>query len=180
MLPPLSIIVIDAICFVMCAMAALIDLKTRRIPNRLTLGGICLGLLLNFSVFVFSQGLWSGIRDGLAPSVAGCLLLGCIFVVLGAAKVVGMGDVKLMAAVGAFLGWRLGVWTLVYVLLAGGILAICWAIFSGHLASVLQNLVNLRRRDPKKLHKMPYGLAIFLGSTAAILTKHFGLLTWFG
>jgi prepilin peptidase CpaA len=75
-------------------MAAALDLKFRRIPNVLTVAGVVAGLVLR----AFGGG---------SAVIAGCegvglgLLLTVPFFFLGA---LGGGDVKLVAAVGAFLG----------------------------------------------------------------------------
>ena len=76
-------------------LAAFFDVKQRRIPNLLVLMGILFGALLQFSYFgVF------GIVNALVGLGAGVMLLlpGYLF------KATGAGDVKLMAAIGAFLG----------------------------------------------------------------------------
>jgi prepilin peptidase CpaA len=76
--------------------AAIIDMRRHRLPNVLTVSAALLGLSLQF----WLQG-WSGLLNGLAGFFAGLLF----FLLLYALHWMGAGDVKLMAAVGTFLGW---------------------------------------------------------------------------
>ena len=66
----------------------------------------------------------------------------------------GMGDVKLMAGVGAFLGWRLAA------------LTIFIGVFSGSLAGIALML----RRGQRNLQMMlPFGIFLGIGSIASLL-----------
>src|SRR5664280_2755919 len=71
------------------------DLRTRRIPNYLTLGTAVAGLAFNF----MGQGL-SGLTNGLLGMLLGFFLLILPYLWGG----MGAGDVKAMAALGAWLG----------------------------------------------------------------------------
>lgn len=95
--------------------AAVIDLRTRKIPNWLTLplavaGLFCAGLLCG----------WSGLSD----SLAGFFVLLLPYFILFALKGSGAGDAKMMGAVGAWLGLRAGVVVLLAVAVAGGVLSL--------------------------------------------------------
>ena len=80
---------------VLVIVAAIWDIRTRRIPNWLTLSGVVLGVALNTFLFEFS-GLWFSLkRLGVAFGV---------YFVLYLLRAMGAGDVKLMAAVGAAAG----------------------------------------------------------------------------
>lgn len=87
----------------------LVDFITHRIPNLLSVGGLLAALLLQF----FGHG-WGGVLDGLSGFATGF----CIYLILYAAGGMGAGDVKLMAAVGGFLG---GSATLLAVMLSTGV-----------------------------------------------------------
>ena len=76
--------------------ATVIDIALHRIPNVLTVGGVLLGLILQS----WLQG-WSGLLDGLGGVATGFFM----YLPLYAFGWMGAGDVKLMAAVGSFLGW---------------------------------------------------------------------------
>ena len=80
---------------VLLAAAAVADARTRRIPNRLTLAGILLGLLLAIT---------GGGPAAFASALAGSGAAFAAFFVLYALGGMGAGDVKLVAAAGAFLG----------------------------------------------------------------------------
>ncbi|TIC85254.1 prepilin peptidase [Crenobacter intestini] len=109
--------------------AALIDLKTFRIPNQLVLVGVALALLLSESPTGVG---WLDALQGLALGFA--LLLPFYLI-----RVMGAGDVKLMAMVGAFVGGDqiLAVWLL--TLLCGGVLSLALALRHRMLGAVLRN-----------------------------------------
>ena len=93
-LPPLGIrILLSALVIV----AAIWDIRTRRIPNWLTLSGVILSVGLN--MFLFDKTL-----DGIWFSLKGFGLALGVYLVLYILRAMGAGDVKLMAAVGAAVG----------------------------------------------------------------------------
>ena len=156
--------------------AAATDLRSRRIPNWLTLSGVCAGLLLNWAI--------SGLH-GIGTAVSGMALgFGCYFV-LYCLRAMGAGDVKLMAAVGAVVGP--GNWVAVFIAsaLAGGVLAVALMIWKGRVKETLFNALfiaqelmhfrapyNRRRdldvKDPRALN-MPHGVAIAAGTVICLL-----------
>ncbi len=168
-------------CLLLCLAAAVTDLRSLRIPNPLTYGGLGLGLTLSFGLSAVEGGVSGGLSDGLWPSLGGSVFLLAVFGAMSALGVTGMGDTKLMAAVGALLKWPLCLQALLYVLLAGGALSLFLALTRGRLRAVLGNLVaggrNLLsgRRDeaPLELHRIPYGVAIALGVAWTVLVRHF-------
>ncbi|MEN3185531.1 MAG: A24 family peptidase [Atribacterota bacterium] len=93
---------------------SLVDIKTQRIPDTLTiflygLGGI--SLVLNPSIY-----------DKL---LGGGILFAFFFLLyLAQPKGVGFGDVKLAGAIGFFLGWKLGLLALFFAFIGGGIVGI--------------------------------------------------------
>jgi prepilin peptidase CpaA len=168
----------DLVCVLCCLVAAVTDLRSRTIPNWLTLTGILVGLLLNT---VLSGLLGGGWVAGFLSAFAGSLLLLIVFGLLGLVSFVGMGDVKLMAAVGACLRWPLALWALAYVAFAGGVIAVVYALWRGRLGQVLGNLGRLgkrviRRPGPDEpaveLHRIPYALAILAGTGWAVLARY--------
>jgi prepilin peptidase CpaA len=173
-----ELVIPDIVCVLVCLVATVTDLRSRRIPNWLTFPSIVIGLVLNTVIPALSQGL-GGLKLGLVSSVAGCLLLLLCFGLFGLLRFVGFGDVKLMAAVGALLRWPTALWALVYVGLAGGGIAVGYALFKGRLGKVLGNLVAIGSRVVKRkegeiqLHRIPYGLAILVGATWAAAIKYF-------
>lgn len=151
--------------------ASITDLWRQKIYNWLTLPALLLGLLLN--------GLQFGWR-GLLDSFLGFLLAFVIYMVLGLLGVMKGGDVKLAAAVGAMLGWRLSISALFYGAIFGGLLAIVWALVHGTLSKTLTRvgralyaaLAPGMRHDMELQESesppMPYGVAISAGAFASV------------
>lgn len=125
-------------------LAVLNDLKARRIPNTLivagTTGAILLQLFMPAGAGLFHHPVGSaGVGVALAGFACGLLLL-LPFYVLHA---LGAGDVKLMAMVGAFLGPASVAGAALLSMLAGGILALVVALWSGQLRPVLNNVSHM-------------------------------------
>ena len=173
----------DAACVVLCAAAAFTDVRTRRIPNALTLPAIPVGFALSFILYA-RTGLQDGFAEGLLPSLFGAAFLFGAFALFYAARGVGAGDVKLMAAVGSFLRWPAAIWALAFVLFAGAFAALVYATATGQIADVARNMAkSVQRRLGRSVgevnltpHTMPYGPAILLGATATVLFRYRYLL----
>ncbi len=150
-------------------MAAALDLRKGRIPNRLTYGGIIAGLALRGCLIG-----WRGMLDGLAGGLAGGAVFFLIFLVRG----MGAGDVKLMAAIGCFAGLRQAVLIMLASAIAGGILAVAYMIAYRRGFRTLRNLGVLLRfhllfglrphpeiniENPEAV-RMPYAVAIAAGT----------------
>ncbi len=108
--------------------AAFTDLKWRRIPNWLTLPAVPVGIIAQT---VYGDGFWQGV----CGAIGGFLVLLPLFLV-GAG---GAGDVKLCAAVGAFVGLRNLMAVFVLITVIGGVAAVMVAIRAGALTRVLKN-----------------------------------------
>lgn len=173
------IVSVDSVCLLVCAIAIYFDIRYRRIPNLLTYPAVLIAIIANILIGIMSVG-WV---DGLMRSLAGMLFLLLIFGFLSVIRFVGMGDVKLMTAVGAFLGWPLVIWDLAYVTLAGGVIAFLYAIAKGRLFSVIMNLFRISKRligqkEEIRLHTIPYALAIGVGTIWTILQKYWASLNF--
>jgi len=94
------------------ALAAVSDWRQRRIPNRLNLAAVIVGLTLQLCTAGFE-----GVLSGLLGIVAGLGVLLLPFL----AGMVGGGDVKFVAAVGAFLGWETTLAGLAVGVMLGGV-----------------------------------------------------------
>ncbi|MFA5940815.1 MAG: prepilin peptidase [Sinimarinibacterium sp.] len=91
------------------------DLRAHRIPNWLSLGGVAIGLVLQFAT-----GGRAGLAEGLYGALAGGLALLPMWLLRGLAA----GDVKLMAAVGAHLGAGAALVAVLATLIAGGVMGL--------------------------------------------------------
>ena len=107
------------------------DLRTRRIPQLLTLGGALAGLAYHFAVGGWSAGM---------ASATGWLVGIAIFFVPFALGGLGAGDVKLLGAIGAWLGPMNAIWVGLYAGAAGGVLAIFVALTHGYLFQAVGNV----------------------------------------
>jgi leader peptidase (prepilin peptidase)/N-methyltransferase len=135
-----------------------IDLEHHLLPNVITLPGIVIGL-------AFSAMLPPGIVDSLIGILAGggvLWLVGEAYYRYSGQEGMGGGDVKMLAMIGAFLGWKLMVLTLV---------------LSSVLGSVVGVLVIAFRVGGMK-HALPYGTFL---SLAALVASLFGqrILDWY-
>ncbi|MCD4719816.1 MAG: prepilin peptidase [Desulfobacula sp.] len=99
----------------LCA-ALYTDLLFRKIPNFLTISFVCVGFLLNMTIFGMLQGgiiAFKGFATGL-----------CIFMVPYILGYTGGGDVKLFGAIGAILGAYAILWIFLYSAIFGGIISL--------------------------------------------------------
>ena len=116
--------------------ACVTDVRAARIPNALTLLGVVAGLVAHA---VLPAGL--GVGAALAAAAAGLVVFLPFFVLGG----MGGGDVKLMAAVGAWLGWPAILTAALTIAIVGGGVALVVAISRGYLRQALGNLLALAR-----------------------------------
>jgi len=105
-----------------CAMIvlAVTDLRERLLPNAVTYPGIVAGL-------VCSLVLPPGIRSaaiGAAAGGGGLFAMGEIMSRILGKEALGMGDVKMLAMIGAFLGWDLMLLALVFASLVGSVVGL--------------------------------------------------------
>ena len=144
--------------------AAAIDLRTRRIPNAFTMPLAASGVLL-------AAAGWGTVGIGAALAGWGVgLLLMLPGYLIGAT---GGGDVKLFAAVGAFLGPSLMVAALVHTAIAGAVLALAVAARRGRVAETINGTSLLvmtggkyaaALEDPGVRNRFAYAPAIAVGA----------------
>lgn len=149
--------------------ASAIDLRTRRVPNAVTLSIAATGMALA------ATGLG---RVGLAASVGGCLA-GLVLMMPGHLwGATGGGDVKLMAALGTLLGPRGILAAFIAAAIAGGALALIVAARRGRvgqtcgaaarvIATAGANAPDIE--DPRSHNRFAYAPAIAIGATLAAL-----------
>lgn len=112
-------------------LACIEDVRTRRIPNWLTFGGAAVAL----GTYLVLDG-----PSGLAFSGAGWAVGCAAFLPFFLLRGLGAGDVKLLAALGSWLGPANVVWVALYGALAGGVLAIVVLLWAGALRSAFANV----------------------------------------
>jgi prepilin peptidase CpaA len=153
---------------VLCVATAT-DLRSRRIPNWLSLPFLATGIAIS----AWMHG-WHGVGQSMAGFALGAAIFGILHLMGG----MGMGDVKLFAAIGAWIGPEQLLLALVVTGLAGGIMALAWAIFGGFTNDLLRGSGELvfgwRGRatvahpelvlSNPKARKMPYAPAIAIGT----------------
>jgi leader peptidase (prepilin peptidase)/N-methyltransferase len=143
-----------------CAMVVLfaIDLEHHLLPDVITLPGIVLGL-------VSSAVLPPGLLDALIGALAGggvLWLVGEAYYRYSGHEGMGGGDVKMLAMIGAFLGWKLALLTLV---------------LSSFVGSLVGLFVILLKRGGMK-YALPYGTFLALGALTASLVGD-PILRWY-
>jgi leader peptidase (prepilin peptidase)/N-methyltransferase len=135
-----------------------IDLEHHLLPDAITLPGIVAGLLAS---------LWlpPGIRDALIGALVGggvLWLIGEAYYRYSGEEGMGGGDVKMLAMIGAFLGWELVIVTLVFSSIAGSLIGV---------------LLIVTRRGGMK-YALPYGTFL---SIAALVASLYGasIVSWY-
>ena len=161
-------------------LAAIIDVRARRIPNWVTLSAFLAGIILQAATG----------RASLVSAFLGCGLALLIYVPLYAVQAFGAGDVKLMAALGTILGPVAWLWVFLATCLVGGVLALAAAFARRNLHVTVWNTLHLlqclaRFESPAGKHPelsvrqagaatMPHALSI---AVAACLYAGFSRLT---
>jgi len=152
--------------------ATITDLRERRIPNVLTLAGCIAGLAVGAGL--------AGV-DGFLDSGRGLLFAFALTLPFWLFGWLGAGDVKLISAVGAFVGGGLVLKVLLAIGVAGGLLAVGALLWRGLLAKTGERLAatfNLSLTARRWIHvepgaqerdvRLPYAIAISAGTVAAV------------
>jgi len=148
--------------------AARADVRTRTIPNRLTFPALLLGLAVH--------GALAG-ADGFKSSLAGMAVAGGVLLPGWLFRWMGAGDVKLMAAVGAWLAWPQALIAVLASLMMGGAISLIVAARRGVLRQALVGAATIGAsvlaRSPATPAvttgiRFPFALAVFAGSTFAL------------
>ncbi len=158
---------------VLAIWAAQADVRTRKIPNRLTFPALLLGLATHFAL---------GGREGVIASLAGMAVAGVALLPGWLMRWMGAGDVKLMAAAGAWLAFPHAVIAVLASLVAGGVIAAVVALRRGVLWTALRNaaltaswsLTRAAGPAPAPVTtgiRFPFALAVLAGCTMALWVK---------
>ena len=164
------------IALLLCA--CFFDLRQHRIPNFLVAAGLATAFLL--------QGLFlgaSGIQHGLLGLLVGSLLLLPFYLLkVRGQRMMGAGDIKLMATVGAFLGFPDSLLAAGLTLAVGSVAGFAYLVFHRALVTAVQRywltlktlavtghwIYQAPARDDIALRRFPYALAIAGGSLLAM------------
>jgi leader peptidase (prepilin peptidase)/N-methyltransferase len=143
-----------ALLAVVLLVVACIDLAHTIIPDAITLPGLLVGLLASLGLTPV----------GLGNALIGALLGGGVFFIIAVLSRGGMGggDIKLIAMIGAFLGWQ----------------AVLTTMLLGALLLTLLGLTLMLVRQQRRQDPLPFGPFL---ATGALLTMVWGdaLRTWY-
>jgi prepilin peptidase CpaA len=164
-----------ALCLTL--LAAVVDWRSRRIPNWLTVPGVFIGILMHAVI----SG-WTGAKMSLEGAGLALVLL-LPFVLL---RALGAGDWKLMGAVGAFLGPVLLLFVLLGSIFMAGVMAVVQVIKARRVKETLVNIAVLVQGfvafglrphpeisidNPKSL-KLPFGVAVAAATILCFIAAH--------
>lgn len=173
---------VEVVLIILVLAAAVYDVRYRRIPNWVSVGGAAIGLALNTFLYRGVPGLLFGFK-GLALGFG-------LYLVLYIIHAMGAGDVKLMGATGALVGWQdwFGIFVITAVL--GGIMAVIVTLARKRTKTTFWNLgyilgemrhgraayvtrEELDVKSPKSVG-LPHGAVIAVGTIFYLaLTAHF-------
>jgi prepilin peptidase CpaA len=158
---------------VVAGIAAFTDLRTGHIPNWLTLGALAIAPFAHFAV-AFMFGTPDRAIEAAGYSLLGACVVGLVPVLLYRLGGIYGGDVKLLAALGAICGTRIGVEAELFAFIAAAAFALGRLAYEGKLLRTLGNSLRLvanpvlpkdKRQDvtPEMMTEMRFGPAIFVG-----------------
>jgi prepilin peptidase CpaA len=172
-----------AVLVVLLVAAAVIDYRTMKIPNWLTVGGLVTGLVLTT---IDALRPLNGFLGALSGAAVGLGILLPLYVL----RVMGAGDVKLMAMAGAFLGVNATLVAVLFTFIVGGIAALAFALWHrafGRMAGNVRDIVQWMtfaaisgiRPTPavpaaSSIGKLPYGISICAGTIASLAVTQLG------
>jgi len=172
-LPPRGI---EVILLTLVVGAAIYDVRYRRIPNWLTVSGVLAGIAMNTFLAWPSPQRWSGCVFALKGLGLGFVL----YLFLYALRAMGAGDVKLMAAVGAMVGWEDWFGIFLITAVVGGVMGVILSIARKRLGTTFWNvgfiLSEMKQGRPAYLQReeldvrnpkavgLPHGAVIAIGT----------------
>ncbi|MGA9529869.1 MAG: A24 family peptidase [Terriglobales bacterium] len=176
--PAFPIPSILAVLIALCA--GILDWRTRRIPNWLTVSGAVAGIAANTILYR-----WPGLKTALLGMGLGLALL-LPFVIV---RSLGAGDWKLAGSLGACLGPRPLCGVLIAAILVAGVMALALVIWKGRLKVTLLNIARLLASifslqmpgaevslDNPQSTKIPFGVALALATVLYVAAQLSGKL----
>lgn len=163
------------------------DVRARRIPNAIVFPGALAGLLLH-TLLPAGAGVFGTPMGGLGlvSALGGCGLgLACLLPMY-ALRLMGAGDVKLLAMVGAFVGAGQIMPIALLTLAAGGVLALLFAAWQGKLRQLVGNAWQMMivtgmsavagsiaiSQPAAATGRLPYAVAIAAATVPCVLCLH--------
>jgi leader peptidase (prepilin peptidase)/N-methyltransferase len=134
------------------------DLETMRLPNVITYPGVVLGLVS--SLFLPPGIVASGLGAALGAAIPA--LIRWVWFRMKGVEAMGLGDVKMLAMIGAFLGWK-QVWVV---------------LFLASLAGAIVGIIILRLRGRSLASRLPFGTFLAVAAFVASLVGE-SLVAWY-
>ncbi len=173
--------IVWAVTLVFVVWSAVLDGRTRRIPNWLTVWGVVTGAAVHGAL-----GGWRGVLVALAGAGLGLAVL----LPLVLLRALGAGDWKLMGAVGALVGPQMLWFVLLASVLVAGIMAAFMTVRANRVRDTFHNMglivmgfitfgfkahpeISL---DNPGLLKLPFGVAAAIGTLICFVAAHWRLL----
>ena len=157
---------------IILVIAAINDIRLRRIPNWLTYPAMIVAVVYHTGMKGLGGLLFS--MEGLGVGIAIMLV---IYLVGGT----GAGDVKLMGAIGAFLGPKSVLSAFLFTSIVGGVYAIVLLVLNGYLRKTIKrywliiksffltkNFLYIPPSEKEKKQVLRYGIAISLGTFISV------------
>ena len=168
--------VVPVVVLAVGVIACVTDVRSRKIPNILTFGAAAGALLFH---------LWFGGFAGFGLAMAGWATGVLLFLPFFLLRGMGGGDVKLLAALGAWVGPLQVVWLALFASIAGGVMALIVATSRGHLQTMFRNIGSMllfwyiagpkpvpeQTLDRSSSPRLAYAIPIFVG-TVITLWRH--------
>jgi prepilin peptidase CpaA len=170
-----SILVPSILAVLIALCAGVLDWRSRRIPNWLTVSGVVAGVAANT---IFYR--WPGLKTALLGMGLGLALL-LPFVLV---RSLGAGDWKLAGSLGACLGPHPLCSVLIAAILVAGVMALALVIWKGRLKATLLNIARLVASlfslrmpgaevslDNPQSTKIPFGVALALATVLYVAAQ---------
>lgn len=162
---------------IFCIVAAYIDGKELRVPNKLTFPMIIAGWIWSSISFGISgEGWYIGLMWSLAGTAVGLMTLIPAMAIGG----MGAGDVKMMAAIGAWVHCTITIYAFCLSTIIGAVLAVAMILWSGQIQKhytqfwlIFNEIITIK--NPEKLSAiakerkpnmflLPYGIPLAIGT----------------
>lgn len=145
--------------FLFLVLAVMLDIRTYRIPNALTMAGMAVGVIYQL-YRAGPPGMFTAVMD----LVGSILIMFPLYMI----RCLGAGDIKLLSVISIFLGWKRGMIISIYSLFAGALLGIIkrFILFAFRQKKITDQKVFIKQKSIKTLGK---GVCIHsAGKTAKI------------